>query len=87
MVVIDAVIRLVPGVLGDEDSHKQDSFSTANRLLEGPQFTRPREYRGLNAPDVLLRGNHEEIAAWRAAESLKRTNERRADLLGDHKNQ
>ena len=82
MVMIDAVIRLIPGVLGDEDSNKQDSFSTDNRLLEGPQFTRPREYRGLTVPEVLLSGNHEDIARWRQAESLKRTNERRADLLG-----
>lgn len=81
MVVIDAVIRLIPGVLGDEDSNKHDSFSTANRLLEGPQFTRPREFRGLTVPEVLLGGNHEEIARWRAVESLKRTTERRADLL------
>lgn len=82
MVMIDAVIRLIPGVLGDEDSNKQDSFSTENRLLEGPQFTRPREYRGLKVPEVLLSGNHEEIARWKRQESLKRTQERRADLLG-----
>jgi len=82
MVVVDAVIRLIPGVLGDEQSNQQDSFSTANRLLEGPQFTRPREFRGLAVPDVLLGGNHEQIARWREAESIKRTTERRADLLG-----
>ena len=81
MVVIDAVIRLIPGVLGDEESSKQDSFSTANRLLEGPQFTRPREYRGLTVPEVLLSGNHEQIADWRQQQCLKRTKERRADLL------
>jgi tRNA (guanine37-N1)-methyltransferase len=81
MVVIDAVIRLIPGVLGDEESNKQDSFSTGNRLLEGPQFTRPREYRGLTVPEVLLGGNHEEIARWRRDQSLERTTERRADLL------
>jgi tRNA (guanine37-N1)-methyltransferase len=81
MVVVDAVIRLIPGVLGDEQSNQQDSFSTANRLLEGPQFTRPREFRGLAVPEVLLGGNHEQIARWREAESIKRTTERRADLL------
>jgi tRNA (guanine37-N1)-methyltransferase len=81
MVLVDAVIRLIPGVLGDEDSNKQDSFSSNNRLLEGPQYTRPREYRGLMVPDVLLGGNHEEIARWRHTESLKRTKDRRADLL------
>jgi tRNA (guanine37-N1)-methyltransferase len=81
MVVVDAVIRLIPGVLGDEQSNQQDSFSTANRLLEGPQFTRPREFRGLAVPEVLLGGNHEQIARWREAESVKRTSERRADLL------
>ncbi len=81
MVLIDAVIRLIPGVLGDENSNKQDSFSTENRLLEGPQFTRPREFRGRTVPEVLLGGNHAAIARWRQAESLKRTQERRADLL------
>jgi tRNA (guanine37-N1)-methyltransferase len=83
MVVIDAVIRLIPGVLGDNESHIQDSFSTGNRLLEGPQFTRPREFRGLAVPDVLLSGNHEAIARWRHAESLNRTQERRADLFAE----
>jgi tRNA (guanine37-N1)-methyltransferase len=82
MAVIDAVIRLVPGVLGHEESSKQDSFSNDRRMLEGPQFTRPREYRGLAVPDILLTGNHEAIARWREEESLRRTQERRADLLG-----
>lgn len=81
MVVIDAVIRLVPGVLGDEASHREDSFSGEERLLDFAQYTRPREYRGLAVPDVLLSGNHPEIAAWRHEQSLKRTRERRADLL------
>lgn len=76
MVVIDAVIRLVPGVLGDEESSKQDSFSGEDRLLEFPQYTRPREFRGLAVPDVLLGGNHQEIARWRRQESEKRTAER-----------
>jgi len=81
MVLIDAVVRLVPGVLGDDESNKQDSFSTANRLLEGPQFTRPREFRGLEVPEVLVSGNHEAIARWREQQSLQTTIERRADLL------
>ena len=81
MVVIDAVVRLVPGVLGDEDSGRYDSFSTGNRLLEFAQYTRPREYRGLEVPEVLLSGDHPRIAAWREADSLKRTGQRRPDLL------
>lgn len=81
MVLIDAVIRLVPGVLGDEESSRQDSFSTSQRWLEFGQYTRPREYRGLSVPDVLLSGNHEAIARWRQEQSLLRTRERRADLL------
>jgi tRNA (guanine37-N1)-methyltransferase len=83
MVVIDAVARLIPGVLGDEESNRQDSFSGNQRLLEYPQYTRPREYRGLTVPDVLMTGNHPEIANWRAEQSLKRTRERRADLLNE----
>src|SRR5690606_1557739 len=70
MVVIDAVVRLVPGVLGDERSSVDDSFSGENRLLEFAQYTRPREYRGRKVPDVLLSGDHEQIAAWRRAESI-----------------
>ena len=65
MVVIDAVIRLVPGVLGHEDSSEEDSFSGTGRLLEFPQYTRPREFRGLEVPPVLCNGNHEQIARWR----------------------
>ena len=65
MVVIDAVIRLVPGVLGDEESNRQDSFSGDERLLEFAQYTRPREFRGLEVPEVLLSGDHEQIARWR----------------------
>jgi tRNA (guanine37-N1)-methyltransferase len=81
MVVIDAVIRLVPGVLGDEESSQADSFSGAGRLLEFPQYTRPREYRGHGVPEVLLSGNHQEIARWREEQSYLRTKKRRADLL------
>jgi tRNA (guanine37-N1)-methyltransferase len=77
MVVIDAVLRLVPGVLGDERSNKQDSFSGDERLLEGPQFTRPREFREHRVPDVLFSGNHSEIARWRREQSLKRTQDQK----------
>ena len=79
MVVIDAVLRLVPGVLGDERSNKQDSFSGAERLLEGAQYTRPREFRGLSVPDVLLSGNHQQIAQWRREQSVERTTQRRSE--------
>ena len=72
MVVIDAVVRLVPGVLGDEESARHDSFSGDERLLEFAQYTRPREYRGHGVPEVLLSGDHEEIARWRQAESVRR---------------
>ncbi|MBN2577739.1 MAG: tRNA (guanosine(37)-N1)-methyltransferase TrmD [Pirellulales bacterium] len=81
MAVIDAVIRLVPGVLGDEDSAAGDSFSGECRCLEFAQYTRPREYRGREVPEVLLNGNHEEIARWREASSRQRTAARRPDLL------
>jgi tRNA (guanine37-N1)-methyltransferase len=81
MVVIDAVIRMVPGVLGDEASSREDSFSSGHRFLEFAQYTRPREYRGLAVPEILLSGNHEEIARWRGEQSYRKTRERRADLL------
>lgn len=80
MMLIDTVIRLIPGVLGDETSSKYDSFGDSG-LLEYPQYTRPREFRGMNVPDVLLSGNHEAIAEWRHKQSLKRTEERRTDLI------
>lgn len=79
MTVIDAVVRLLPGVLGQEDSHIHDSFSTG--LLEHPHYTRPAEFRGMKVPDVLLSGNHANIEKWRQEQSLKRTYERRPDLL------
>ncbi len=82
MVVVDAVIRLVPGVLGDERSSTDDSFSGTERLLECAQYTRPREYRGLEVPPVLVSGNHDEIARWREQNSRWRTEQRRRDLLG-----
>jgi len=83
MALIDALIRLVPGVLGDEQSSIDDSFSSGNRLLESAQYTRPRVYRGHAVPDILLSGNHEAFARWRSEQSLKLTRQRRADLLED----
>jgi tRNA (guanine37-N1)-methyltransferase len=83
MVVVDAVARLVPGVLGHDESNKQDSFSGEPPLLEFAQYTRPREFRGLKVPEVLMSGNHPDIARWREEQKLERTRERRADLLGD----
>ena len=79
MVVIDAVARLVPGVVGSIESTQDDSFTTG--LLQHPQYTRPAEFRGWAVPDVLLSGNHAEIERWRRRESLRRTFERRPDLL------
>ena len=79
MVVTDSVVRLLPGVLGKEESHVQDSFSTG--LLEHPHYTRPADFRGMKVPDVLLSGNHAKIEEWRKKESLRRTYMRRADLL------
>jgi tRNA (guanine37-N1)-methyltransferase len=79
MVVVDSVVRLLPGVLGSEESHIQDSFSTG--LLEHPHYTRPADFRGLKVPDVLISGNHRLIEEWRMKESLKRTLTRRPDLL------
>lgn len=77
MTIIDAVVRLVPGVLGDENSNREDSFSRAGRTLEYAQYTRPREYRGHAVPEVLLSGNHPDIAAWREADAQRRTAARR----------
>ena len=79
MVLVDSISRLLTGVLGDENSSKKDSFY--NGLLEHPHYTRPREINGLKVPDVLLSGNHQLIDRWRKKESLKRTYERREDLL------
>ncbi len=80
MLIIDAVIRLVPGVLGDETSSKYESFSESG-LLEYPQYTRPREYRGMQVPEVLVGGDHGRIAAWREEASRVRTRIIRSDLL------
>lgn len=81
MVVIDSVVRLLPGVLGNEQSAPMDSFS--NGLLEHPHYTRPADFRGRKVPEVLLSGNHAKIDEWRHYQSLKRTFERRPDLLKD----
>ncbi|MBL8878645.1 MAG: tRNA (guanosine(37)-N1)-methyltransferase TrmD [Phycisphaerales bacterium] len=79
MAVIDAVVRLLPGALGNDGSAAGDCFSEG--LLAPPQYTRPREFRGMSAPDVLLSGNHGEIEAWRNARALDRTRQRRPDLI------
>jgi tRNA (guanine37-N1)-methyltransferase len=79
LVLIDAVVRLIPGVLHDGESMLTDSFQDG--LLDAPSFTRPPEFRGMCVPEVLLSGNHEEIAAWRMAQRRSRTQERRTDLM------
>ncbi len=79
MVVVDAVVRLIPGVLGDEDSSKWESFH--NGLLEYPQYTRPYDFRGMKAPKILLSGNHKAVEQWRREQALTRTKKRRPDLL------
>lgn len=81
MVIIDAVVRLVPGFLGDEESHRRDSFAGPDRLLDHAQYTRPLEYRGLRVPEVLLSGDHEAVAQWREQNRIERTRRRRPDLL------
>jgi len=81
LVVIDAVVRLIAGVLGAEDGTHEESFS--GDLLEYPQYTRPREFQGMAVPEALLSGNHAEIARWRAEQALLRTRRRRADLIGE----
>lgn len=79
MVVTDAVVRLLPGVLGNEESSRTESFGSEN-LLEGPQYTRPVEFREKRVPEILMTGNHAAIAAWRKEQAEKRTRERRSDL-------
>jgi tRNA (guanine37-N1)-methyltransferase len=79
LVVIEAVARLVPGVLGNPDSLREESFSDAT--LEYPQYTRPEEFRGMRVPEVLLSGDHERVRRWRAEQALARTRQRRPDLL------
>lgn len=81
MVIIDAVVRLLPGALGDEDSAQDDSFSDG--LLEYPQYTRPEVFRDMKVPDILLSGDHAKIAEWRRQQALERTKKWRPDLLKD----
>ena len=81
LALIEAMARLVPGVLGNALSAHAESFSGGEGLLEGPQYTRPPEFRGLGVPEVLLSGDHEKIARWRKVQAVARTRERRPDLL------
>ncbi|MCG7338653.1 tRNA (guanosine(37)-N1)-methyltransferase TrmD [Staphylococcus sp. ACRSN] len=82
MVMTDAIVRLIPGVLGNQQSHVDDSFQDG--LLEFPQYTRPRDFKGFGVPDVLLSGNHAHIDAWRHEQKIIRTFEKRSDLLKDY---
>jgi tRNA (guanine37-N1)-methyltransferase len=79
MIIIDAVVRLLPGALGDKDSPKDDSFTEG--LLEYPQYTRPEDFRGMKVPDILLSGDHGKIAEWRRQQALDRTKKQRPDML------
>ncbi len=81
VVFVDAIVRLLPGTLGHERSAVDDSFSSERSGLEGPQYTRPAEFRGWKVPEVLLSGNHAEITKWRKEQAIKRTRENRPDLL------
>jgi tRNA (guanine37-N1)-methyltransferase len=83
MALIEAIVRLQPGVLGNPESIEEESFSAG--LLEYPQYTRPEEFRGMRVPEVLLSGDHGKIRAWRAAQARRRTAERRPDLVGRRK--
>jgi tRNA (guanine37-N1)-methyltransferase len=84
MVIVDAVVRLLPDALGDEDSSKDDSFSAG--LLEYPQYTRPEVFRDLKVPDILLSGDHAKIAEWRRKQAIERTKKWRPDLLNENDN-
>jgi len=79
MIIVDAVVRLLAGALGDETSAKDESFSEG--LLEYPQYTRPEVFRGMKVPDILLSGDHSRIAKWRHQQALEQTKKRRPDLL------
>ncbi len=84
LMMLDATVRLLPGVLGNEQSSAMDSFSAgAEGLLKHPQYTRPAEFRGMQVPEVLLSGNHREIDRWRAAQTVQNTKNKRPDLMGD----
>src|SRR5881398_1279816 len=80
-VLVDAMVRLLPGVLGHEQSAADDSFSLKGSGLEAPQYTRPAEFRGWKVPEILLSGNHAEIAKWRKEQAIERTRQNRSDLL------
>ena len=80
-VLVDAIVRLLPGALGHEQSAMDDSFGAESLGLEAPQYTRPAEFRGWKVPEVLLSGNHGEIAKWRREQAIKRTRENRPDLF------
>ncbi len=82
MTIVDATVRLIPEVIGKEASHQDDSFSSG--LLEYPQYTRPYDFRGMTVPDVLMSGHHENIRLWRMEQSLRKTLERRPDLLDSY---
>ncbi|MGT2666095.1 tRNA (guanosine(37)-N1)-methyltransferase TrmD [Streptococcus rifensis] len=82
MTMVDATVRLIPEVIGKEASHQDDSFSSG--LLEYPQYTRPYDFRGMKVPEILMRGHHENIRKWRLEQSLRKTLERRPDLLEDY---
>ena len=84
LTLIDALVRLIPGVLGNEDSAGEDSFE-GEGLLEGPQYTRPEEFRGMKVPEVLLSGHHAEVRKWQRSQAVARTKERREDLLEEKK--
>ncbi|HJF12274.1 MAG TPA: tRNA (guanosine(37)-N1)-methyltransferase TrmD, partial [Corynebacterium falsenii] len=79
LVMAEAVVRLIPGVLGNQASHQEDSFQDG--LLEGPSYTKPRSWRGLDVPEVLFSGNHGKVAQWRREQSLERTLRNRPDLI------
>jgi len=81
LVLTDAIVRLIPGVIGNAESALEDSFQ--NGLLEPPQYTKPSEFRGMRVPEVLLSGNHERIRQWREQQALEKTRLRRPDLLGE----
>lgn len=83
MVMIDAITRLIPGVLGNQQSKVEESFSTG--LLEEPQYTRPAEFRGMKVPEVLMNGDHKKIALWNQKEALRRTYLRRPDMIDHHR--
>lgn len=87
MVIIDSVVRLLPGALGDKNSSKEESFSVGGRhacpLLEYPHYTRPADYNGMKVPEVLLSGDHEKIKKWRKKEAIKVTKKKRPDLISD----